>query len=196
MATAGLRGARFPPTVLSANRPTSTGAGLRACGASSRDGAAIHSRSGLEGSSPRRADSRVMVRRRPSACSVSRESLPLACTTRPLRPGSRSEPDLEPISSRYCGVCGQPLEPGATVCSNCGAAVEPTAETAAMAPTSEPTPAEGEPTVAMTGAAGAAAGGAAGAGGGDGPPPGADDDGMTPAQRWLVAAAIVLVPVL
>ena len=72
----------------------------------------------------------VMVPRKPSGCSASRGSSPLACTTRPLRRALRWEPNLEPTSYRYCGVCGQPLEPGATVCGNCGAAVEPTADDA------------------------------------------------------------------
>ena len=31
---------------------------------------------------------------------------------------------METTPYRYCGVCGQPLQPGATVCGNCGAAVE------------------------------------------------------------------------
>jgi hypothetical protein len=32
---------------------------------------------------------------------------------------------------RYCGVCGAPLDAGATVCGNCGAAVETTGATGA-----------------------------------------------------------------
>src|SRR6478609_6932612 len=153
-----------------------------------------------------------MVPRKPSGCSASRGSSPLACTTRPLRPASRWEPELEPSSYRYCGVCGQPLEAGATVCGNCGAAVEPTADDAMtgaiVGDTGEGTPAGADPTLAMTstgaaagaGAAGAAAGaGAAGAGGGgDDIPPDRTDDGggMSPAQRWLIAALIVLAIVL
>ena len=51
------------------------------------------------------------------------------------RPGRRGPPHAGSVSwsrprFRYCGVCGQPLEPGATVCGNCGAAVEPTADDA------------------------------------------------------------------
>jgi predicted amidophosphoribosyltransferase len=62
---------------------------------------------------------------------------------------------VETSSYRYCGVCGQPLEPGATVCGNCGAAVDG-ADTGAT-----PT---GEQTMAMpAAAAGAGAAGAAGA---------------------------------
>ncbi|HEX9466809.1 MAG TPA: zinc-ribbon domain-containing protein, partial [Acidimicrobiia bacterium] len=52
---------------------------------------------------------------------------------------------MEPTSYRYCGVCGEPLEPGATVCGNCGAAAEDMGATGAMA--------AGEPTMTMTGAA-------------------------------------------
>ena len=157
-------------------------------------------------SSPRLAGSRVMVRRKPSGCSASRGNSLLACTTRPLRPASRWEPDLEPTSYRYCGVCGQPLEPGATVCGNCGAAVEPTAEDAMTgaivgSDTGDDTPASGEPTVAMT-AAGAGAAGAARCRRGGGRrgrrnlPDQTDDGGMSPAQRWLIAALIVLAIVL
>ncbi len=58
---------------------------------------------------------------------------------------------METSSYRYCGVCGQPLEPGATVCGNCGAAVDSTGEGA---------PATGEQTMAMPAAAAGA--GAAG----------------------------------
>jgi hypothetical protein len=49
------------------------------------------------------------------------------------------EPDVETSSYRYCGVCGQPLEPGATVCGNCGAAVGRHGARAARA-TGEQTP--------------------------------------------------------
>ena len=72
---------------------------------------------------------------------------------------------MEPTSYRYCGVCGQPLEAGATVCGNCGAAVEPTADDAMtgaiVGDTGEARPLAPMPTVAMT-AAGAGAAGARG----------------------------------
>ena len=54
---------------------------------------------------------------------------------------------METQSYRYCGVCGQPLEPGATVCGNCGAAVDGTGESG---------PATGDQTQAMPAAAGIA----------------------------------------
>ena len=197
--------ARSPPTDPSANRPTRTGGDSRRCGASSRAAGAIRCHSVRAASSLRLAGSRVMVPRKQSGCSVSRGSSLLASTTRPLRPASRWEPDLEPTSYRYCGVCGQPLEPGAVVCGNCGAAVEPTADDAETgeivgSDTGDATPASGEPTIAMTaagaGVAGAAGAGAAGGGGGGQPPDQTDDGGMSPAQRWLIAALIVLAIVL
>src|SRR4029077_20019468 len=87
------------------------------------------------------------------------------------------EPDVETTPYRYCGVCGQPLEPGATVCANCGASVEGAtgagaagAVGAAGADDTGVGPATGDSTMAMpaAAAAGAAGGGAAGhaAGGG------------------------------
>ena len=94
---------------------------------------------------------------------------------------------METSSYRYCGVCGQPLEPGATVCGNCGAAVEGGAATGAT----------GESTVAMPAAAAGAAGAAGGAagGGGDGGDDGAlppdDDAGMSSGQRWLIAGLVM-----
>ncbi|MFI5045914.1 MAG: zinc-ribbon domain-containing protein [Acidimicrobiia bacterium] len=115
--------------------------------------------------------SRATVPRKPSACSGSPASSPSACTTRPWPRDSPWGPDVEPTSYRYCGVCGEPLEPGATVCGNCGAAVDPTDaveagivsdtadQTVAMRPPRRPLVAQpgaqawGVPVVAAAGAA-------------------------------------------
>ncbi len=69
---------------------------------------------------------------------------------------------METTSYQYCGVCGQPLEPGATVCGNCGAAVEATGPVAtgtavgAAAGDADAAAAADESTTAMPAAAAAA----------------------------------------
>ena len=129
------------------------------------------------------------------------------------RPGRCGPPhagslNLEPTSYRYCGVCGQPLEAGATVCGNCGAAVEPTADDAMtgaiVGDTGEATPAGADPHGRddrggrrCRGRCGRCRRGRRGrrrrrraarrA---------TDDGGMSPAQKWLIAVLIVLAIVL
>ena len=124
-ATVGLRGARFPPTGRSANRPTSTGVDWRWSGASSRVAGAIPCRSA-------RGHDHPGLRARGLWCLASRAGARHRRRARRsrARPGRCGPPHagsltLEPTSYRYCGVCGQPLEAGATVCGNCGAAVDP-----------------------------------------------------------------------
>ena len=85
---------------------------------------------------------------------------------RPTHAGSLSDV-TSTQDFRYCGVCGAPLDAGATACGNCGAAVEATGATGAVAatPVDEPTGAgepTGEPTIAMPAAAAAAGGGGRG----------------------------------
>src|SRR5262249_40845057 len=147
--------------------------------------------------SPLRVAWRATVPRKQSACSASRASWPPGCTTRRSRRDSPWEPDVETSSYRYCGVCGQPLEPGATVCGNCGAPVD--GATDGTPPTGEQPMAMPAAAAAAGGAAGGAAGaGAAGGGGGRGVPPGDDDDdeGMSSGMKWLIAALIVLAIIL
>ena len=113
---------------------------------------------------------------------------------------------------RYCGVCGDPLAPGVTVCGNCGAPVEATGGldagatgeqpmTGQVVPEPAPDSTMAMPAAAAAGAAGAAAaGGAAGGSGGPGQPGGGGqppaDDGMSNGMRWLIGGLVALAVVL
>src|SRR5262245_23533417 len=80
--------------------------------------------------------------------------------------------------SRYCDVCGSPVGAGATVCRNCGAALD----------VSGPVRGQNAPDTA----GGDATGGATREGGDTGD----DDRGTSSRTRWLVAALVVLAIVL